>query len=241
MKQITISAATPAQLLAFFNHFSVKFPDGTAIKRFADRKTAEKRCAVLAEKVASHFPEEAPDEGFIIDPASITAADAAALEEERLEREAEEAKKAANGHNVLNTLATTLTEMSAHAAKGNAKEKGAGSPAKPKNTPKAKATPKEGGGNREGVKKSWEDERIRGLRLTRDRVTVQAGKSAPIELESTPEGFRHFNLPMSKMIRFRLDVKEAGRQGKSATFEHNGVKYIFTILKDDEDGEASEE
>jgi hypothetical protein len=63
------------------------------------------------------------------------------------------------------------------------------------------------------------------------------GKSAPIALESTPEGFRHFGLPMSKMIRFRLDVKEAGRQGKSATFVHNDVKYIFTVLK----GEAEEE
>jgi hypothetical protein len=68
MNTIAISEATTAQLLAYFNKHVVMLTDGKEIKRFADRKSAEKRVADLGEKIASHFPELETPEGFIPNP-----------------------------------------------------------------------------------------------------------------------------------------------------------------------------
>jgi hypothetical protein len=52
MNQINVSAATTAELLAFFNAHS-----GTAaVKRFADRKTAERRVAALLAAMPAPAP-----------------------------------------------------------------------------------------------------------------------------------------------------------------------------------------
>lgn len=68
MNTIAISEATTAQLLTYFNKHVVMLTDGKEIKRFADRKSAEKRVMDLAEKIAAHFPELETPEGFIPDP-----------------------------------------------------------------------------------------------------------------------------------------------------------------------------
>jgi hypothetical protein len=68
MQTINITEAKTSDLVAFYNANITRFPDGTAIKKFADRKTAEKRVADLVEKIASHFPEDETPEGTIPDP-----------------------------------------------------------------------------------------------------------------------------------------------------------------------------
>lgn len=72
MKTINITEAKTADLVNFYNANITRFADGTVIKKFADRKTAEKRVADLVEKIASHFPGEETPEGTIPDPNAAT-------------------------------------------------------------------------------------------------------------------------------------------------------------------------
>lgn len=88
MNTINIADAKTADLVDFYNKNIVRFPDGTTIKKFADRKTAEKRVADLVEKIASHFPDDETPEGTIPDPNGVNEsgqADGAATEEQNNE------------------------------------------------------------------------------------------------------------------------------------------------------------
>lgn len=78
--------------------------------------------------------------------------------------------------------------------------------------------------NAAGVSASWADAAVSSARLTRDGVNVTLdGKTTTHK--STRDAFRHYRLPDSKHIRFRLKLKAS----KSELFEHEGVTYHFTI------------
>lgn len=69
---------------------------------------------------------------------------------------------------------------------------------------------------------SWEDPKVRAARIERTGVRV-----AGTEYRSCAEAFRALKLPMGSMVRFRLQLKEAGK----ATFEDaKGNKHNFVAL-----------
>jgi hypothetical protein len=250
MSTINITEAKTADLVAFYNLNIVRFPDGTVIKKFADRKTAEKRVADLVEKIAAHFPEEETPEGTIPNPDGATEGDvemdgsplnlepsdqptdeeraaAEALENEGGAPEEQEedpevaANRAAKSHSAFNVLQTTLAAL--NEANERAKSEGT-KPVVKSSSSKAS--------NSDGVAASWVDSDIRAARLTRDGVEVNLDGNSVGIFKSTREAFRALRLPDNKHIRFRLKLKEAHRdQGEGATFEHNGKKYVFTIVQ----------
>jgi hypothetical protein len=253
MSTINITEAKTADLVAFYNLNIVRFPDGTVIKKFADRKTAEKRVADLVEKIASHFPDEETPEGTIPNPDGDVEMDAAAeaLEneggsqegatttnlsempldangmvadgapEEQEEDPEVAANRAAKSHSAFNVLQTTLAAL--NEANERAKSEGT-KPVVKSSSSKAS--------NSDGVAASWVDSDIRAARLTRDGVEVNLDGNSVGIFKSTREAFRALRLPDNKHIRFRLKLKESHRdQGEGATFEHNGKKYVFTIVQ----------
>lgn len=277
MTVLNISEAKTADLVAFYNANIVRFPDGVVIKKFTDRKTAEKRVADLVEKIAAHFPDDETPEGTIPNPngnqeetQESNEADGAATDdqpnetapepedkpeyaapvsnddqpesvepaveaggeaqggaesqEEEEEDEEEVQQRAAKSHSAFNALQATLAAVQAQQEK--AKENG-------EKTKISSSVSK--ASNSEGVAASWVDSNIRAARLTRDGVSVELdGKNVGV-YKSTREAFRNLRLPDNKHIRFRLRLKEAHRDhhGESATFEHNGKNYVFTIVQVD--------
>lgn len=226
MQTINITEAKTADLVAFYNANIVRFPDGAVIKKFADRKTAEKRVADLVEKIAAHFPDEETPEGTIPNPNALPEGDeptgTGLAEEAESEEEAQAAAaRAAKGHSAFNALQATL------AAAAEAQSKAAENGQKPvSKSSSSKAS------NSDGVAASWVDSDIRAARLTRDAVAVELDGKPVGTFKSTRDAFRGLRLPDNKHIRFRLKLKEAHRdQGEGAVFEHNGKKYFFTIVQ----------
>jgi hypothetical protein len=268
MNTIAISDAKTSDLVAFYNANIVRFPDGTVIKKFADRKTAEKRVADLVEKIASHFPEDETPEGTIPNPDAnaleTVKADGAATDDRTNEAapeldleneggavlelqtdgsvnlseaplneegyvidggddEADEeeeqnaSRKSTSAFNALQATLTALGEKSKSDAENGMK-------------PATKSTGSKAS-NSDGVAASWVDSEIRSARLTRDGVKVELDGAPMGEFKSTRDAFRALRLPDNKHIRFRLKLKEAHRDhGSSATFEHNGKSYVFSIV-----------
>jgi hypothetical protein len=237
MQTIQITQASTAELVAFYNANAARVnPDATAIKKFADRKTAEKRVSDLVEKLAAHFPTEEIPEGHIQTASAPETTESAETdtnagaegaadeepvetEEEKAAREAKEAQRAANGASAFNALQGVLSAMQ-------------NAPQTPAPTPSARSTSK--AANSEGVAATWADSKVREARLKRDGVKVeQDGKLVGI-YKSTRDAFRANRLPDNKHIRFRLKLKEAHRaNGGSETFDHNGKKFVFTIVEVD--------
>jgi hypothetical protein len=237
MQTIKITEAKTADLVAFYNaNISRVDPDSSAIKKFADRATAEKRVFNLVEKLAAHFPTEEIPEGHIPDPNAKPEAageaptpegvDGAANgeldtqeEEETEEDRARAAAAAANGASAFNQLVQGVQAAVQKAAEDGVK-------------PVASRSSSSKASNSDGVAASWADNEVREARLKRDGVEVKLdGKSVGI-YKSTREAFRALRLPDNKHIRFRLKLKEAHREnGESATFEHNNKHYVFSIVE----------
>jgi hypothetical protein len=78
--------------------------------------------------------------------------------------------------------------------------------------------------NAEGVSASWRDGDVRDRRLTREHVFVAVGNGKPEEFTSVSEAFRHFRLPHSKHVPFRLKLKASRRE----VFTNDGKEYTFT-------------
>ena len=254
MNTIAISEATTAQLLAYFNKHVVMLTDGKEIKRFADRKSAEKRVADLGEKIAAHFPELETPEGFIPNPDAAETdtqesndADGAATDDQTTNDAAPESNEEVQPETV------NLSEANAESDGEESDEDEEGttqSSAKSHNAfnmlqstlqainekqgsepkPAAKSSGSKAS-NSDGVAASWADSEVREARLTRDGVKVELEGKEVGTFKSTREAFRALRLPDNKHIRFRLRLKEAHRiSGGSETFEQNGKKYVFTIV-----------
>lgn len=225
MKTIAINEAKTADLVAFYNgNISRVDPDGTPVKKFTDRATAEKRVFNLVEKLAAHFPNEEIPEGHIPDPSAAAegqrpAESDTSEEEETEEDRARAAAAAANGASAFALLVQGVQDAVQKAAENGVK------PVASRSSP-SKAS------NSDGVAASWADSEVREARLKRDGVEVKLdGKSVGI-FKSTRDAFRALRLPDNKHIRFRLKLKEAHREnGESATFEHNNKNYIFSIVE----------
>ena len=140
----------------------------------------------------------------------------------RAHRAAEAAAQAAQAAQAAarnaNKIAKTVDKTIKHA--DPAPEKKAGKAQEP-----AATAPQARRSNAAGIAASWNDPDVREARLFRQGVVVQVGKKSA-EFNSTHAAFEALGLPMSKVIRFRMKLKEA----KKLTFEHAGKSYEFTIL-----------
>lgn len=83
--------------------------------------------------------------------------------------------------------------------------------------------------NSDGISASWRDESIKKARTTRNKVQVEYKGEKTIH-RSAGAAFLSLGLPDSKCIRFRLKLKASGCE----TFEHNGEKYVFTLVSGEE-------
>lgn len=74
----------------------------------------------------------------------------------------------------------------------------------------------------EGIKESWNDEQTRAARAIRNRVFVKGFG----EFKSVKAAFVSLGLPLTKHIRFRIDLKNK----KQKTFNYNEQEYEFNLL-----------
>lgn len=234
MKQIKITDAKTGELVQFYNENCVRIQDGIPVKKFTDRETAERRVAKLVEALASYFvgkdPEDepVPDEGMIFvaeegDEAVTTFTPVTTSRVAHMEMTEEEEKDlhdAADKSGPFGAMSTAITKLGEKQAAQDASGE--------------RATRSDAGraSNSAGVAASWTDADVRTTRLTRDGVQVAVDGATVGTYKSTHEAFRECRLPQSKHIRFRLKLKEAHRTaGQSATFDHNGKAYVFSIVE----------
>lgn len=94
----------------------------------------------------------------------------------------------------------------------------------PKPAAKAKvvAEKKEAGDRSKAIAKSWEDPSVRAKRS--ERTSVKLGGHF---YRSVKEAFESNNLPLSKHIRFRMELK----QHTQLTFKHEGKSYTFMVVE----------
>lgn len=218
MQVILITEVKTADLVKFWNENCQSVQgDYNVVKKFADRMTAEKRIDILVGKMDFEGVREIP-EGFMPAPEGYEGQELAA--EYLADGAAEEEKKPAP---TLNAGGFSLLVQQVQDAQKAIAE--SGEPLIKKDTGSKAA-------NSEGVAASWADGEVRAARLRRNSVSVELdGKNVGV-FKSTYEAFRALRLPNNKHIRFRLRLKEAHRDnGGTATFEHNGKNYVFSITE----------
>ncbi|BAM37074.1 hypothetical protein PPSN_gp78 [Pseudomonas phage SN] len=191
-----IQNAEMKELVAFYNAHNA---DAT-VKRFSDRKTAERRClailnALPAEEEAFQ-EEEAPAKVYKTRTSKKKEEEKA--EEENLKPEEE------------------ITEEEALEEIRKMREEAKNAPEKTKEAKDLSAA----------IANSWKDPEVARKRTERHGVAVTV-KGKRGEFKSCNAAFIEFGLPSSKCIRFRMQLKAAGKM----TFEHEGVKYNFEIIE----------
>lgn len=178
------------------------------IKKFADRKTAEKRILTLVERLAHSEPVSEPTDAPAAPVYKTRASRKVKPEADEPEQESPNADKPED----------EISEEEALAELALMRER-----AKGQETPEKKQERKDAAA---AIADSWKDEEVRAARTTRNGVIVTVnGKSA--EFTSTRKAFAEFGLPDSKHIRFRMKLKAE----KAQVFEHNGNKYFFELVE----------
>jgi hypothetical protein len=79
--------------------------------------------------------------------------------------------------------------------------------------------------NAQRVQQTWSDPNVAAARNTRDGVSVTLGGKTTTH-KSTRDAFKAYNLPDSKHIKFRKELKLR----KSMMFFHEGINYAFAIV-----------
>lgn len=201
-------------LVAFYN-LHVESVGGTVVKKFADRKTAEKRVDALVTKLSQSSEFSGINEGMMPAPEGYTGTIVSPEDED----EAEDPSRVVAATNAFAALQTTLSNIK------ELQEKNGGGPI-------IAPRPSSRASNSAGVAASWVDSEVRSARLKRDGVQVSLDGAVIAMYGSTREAFRALRLPDNKHIRFRLKLKESHRDNnETATFEHNGKKYVFAIIE----------
>ncbi|QEM42878.1 hypothetical protein PA11P1_002c [Pseudomonas phage PA11P1] len=190
-----IQNAEMKELVAFYNAHNA---DAT-VKRFSDRKTAERRCLAILNALPAE--EEAFQEEET--PAKVYKT---RTSKKKAEEKAEENLKPEE----------EITEEEALEEIRKMREEAKNAPEKTKETKDLSAA----------IANSWKDPEVARKRTERHGVAVTV-KGKRGEFKSCNAAFIEFGLPSSKCIRFRMQLKAAGKM----TFEHEGVKYNFEIIE----------
>jgi hypothetical protein len=196
-----IASASTAELLAFFNANSAK-----KVARFADKATAQKRVAALVATL----------------PAPKKAAKAAAAPKAE--------RNSRKDQNACPACGSTADQTPAGPEGTAAAERNFCHHCSTEYSPstgKIYKAPAVSADRAMSIAKSWMDKAVAVARAERTsvRVSVPAIGSEPAykaEFKSVAEAFRKLGLPMSKHIKFRMELKAAGK----AAF---GI-YKFTAL-----------
>ncbi|QIQ66855.1 hypothetical protein jett_76 [Pseudomonas phage jett] len=190
-----IQNAEMKELVAFYNAHNA---DAT-VKRFSDRKTAERRCLAILNALPAE--EEAFQEEET--PAKVYKT---RTSKKKAEEKAEENLKPEE----------EITEEEALEEIRKMREEAKNAPEKTKEAKDLSAA----------IANSWKDPEVARKRTERHGVAVTV-KGKRGEFKSCNAAFIEFGLPSSKCIRFRMQLKAAGK----LTFEHEGVKYNFEIIE----------
>ncbi len=184
---INISAATTAELVAFYNAHAATF-----VKRFSDRKTAERRCAALVAAMPAPAPAPAPAPTAVLaayTPGTcpkcgadydITCGTVVEVHGRQHLTKEHEALCHSCGHE-FNYETGRALRRAAPSAKRSA-----------------------------GVARSWTDVRVAAARAERHGVRVTTARGGEDTFRSVREAFVALGLPLAGHIKFRGALKARG-------------------------------
>lgn len=199
----TYTEATTKELVAFYNAHNVDKP----VAKFADRKTAERRVKAVLDSLAI-IADQGGDHD---DTTAIVDADVT-VHQTRASRVVTEEFVSPNA----DVPEDEITEEQALAELAAMREAS--------KTSKTKTSKSSGLTLSMAIAASWNEPGVKEKRMTRNGVLVTVnGKTG--DFKSVRAAFAELGLPDSKHIRFRMLVKKEG----VAIFEHNGIKYKFTL------------
>lgn len=209
MNHEQIAAATTAELVAYYNSHAAK-----PVKKFADRKTAERRVAELVAQ-ASAAPAPAIDKNAT---RAAEKAAAAALIAERLSAGqcphcgGDASSQTGNGPEGTHK---GDNETFCHEC-GGAYDNATGARRSPMNgnTNAARAA---------AIAKTWQDPETHARRSSRMRVLVNGA-----EYKSVAAAFRALKLPLAKHIAFRGQLRDAGALNFTTA---SGDVYHFELVR----------
>jgi hypothetical protein len=196
-----VEAAATKELIAYYNAHATK-----AVTKFADRKTAVKRCVDLMMERGDW------------NEADVVETSAEVQQEEAADAAEQDAAPVEGDKKFVWPFAAAGEETKESTAAKAALD--AEAEAKP-----VTRKPSSGASNAAGVAASWCDPEVAKARLTRDGVQVTVGDDVQT-FKSTRDAFRALRLMDSKHIRFRGILKAAGR----ATYTEGGKDYEFAII-----------
>lgn len=216
-----VQAATLTELAAFYNLHNPE----AQIKKFADRKSAERRVMAIVESLAIIEAQGGDQEtGALVEPKEEAPAPAPVVHKTRASRQVNAGAEFVSPNADVpedeitpEMAAAELELMKAHAAN-------------------AKSAPKAASGLSlsASIALTWLDPNVAAARMTRDGVTVDLQGENEGEwltcgedggYKSVAAAFASLKLPMSKHIRFRLKLKKEG----AAIFEWAGETYRFQL------------
>jgi hypothetical protein len=235
-----IQAAKTSELVAFYNKYNEEKP----VKKFADRATAEKRCIALLDdpRVNADPVSEAPKSlpGQAVDLELDAEVEHGLTVDQTLEAVSNALGNVEDVAHMAKDAIETGGEITAPKGPGSAifsTMLGLNAAIENANAPKDKQAKSEGGkkfsdmfkgarsSNSAGVAASWADPEVVAARMQRDGVSVTVD-GVTNDFKSTRAAFRHYRLPDSKHIRFRMKLKAS----REEVFEQNNIKYLFKIL-----------
>jgi len=204
-----VAKTSTADLLAFFNANT----GGAQVKKFADRKTAERRVKALIEEM-------------------IADGDLQPQEETQVTEETQEAVigEFVNcphcGIHLGNGVCHHGQEVNGKTIKHDEFEYAClgcgGEFGTPIHRVAKSAT------RSEAIAKSWDNDEIAKARAARDNVSVEGYGT----FRSVAAAFKKIGLPISRHIKFRIDLKANG----TGTFKYGTDEYSFKVVKQEELG-----
>lgn len=209
-----LEVAQMSSLVEFYNSRSAK-----PVKKFADRQTAVKRCALLLE--VGDAIDSANQAGGA-EQADLLVEEASAKPAVHKPRPVRAVKHSADSEEESAEDSAKLDDMSDEEFEANMRAELSAKPVEEK--PSAKPTGRRS--NSQGIAASWLNNDVANRRLTRDGVVVQI-EGVTTEHKSVRAAFAYYRLPDSKHIRFRGKLKDDG----IAIFLWEGKEYQFTIVK----------
>lgn len=205
LQAFDITAAKTGELVEFYNKHAAK-----PVTKFADRKTAEKRCADLVASIVAERAAKVEKAG--------KKAEGVARGSKKAEREAEAERRTAaakKGHCPACGAKSDTThgrivergghqhEVDMHVATchscGHDFNHETGKP--------AKYTGGENSARAAAIRASWADPEVAAKRAARTHVKVNC-----VEYRSVREAFKALGLPDSKHIKFRMELKASGKK-----------------------------
>lgn len=208
-KSINVAAASTAELLAFYNANSGAAP----VKRFSDRKTAERRVVALLADIEAAMPKKAP------------AAKKATYQQEytngvprcpqcggSVDITTGEVVETKTGQHIVNEHIATCHpcghEWDVHTGK-----------------PRRRHADKVAGQRAAAISESWKDPAVAAARSTRHGVRVTDPRGGQGNYKSVRDAFLQLGLPIGRHIKFRGELKTHGKA------EIAGYKFTLRAVK----------